>query len=87
MFTVTRDWVHAHCSSSRSPSWTRAQLAILGVSWPPQKGWLSQLHQQRWQITQAQRKEFERLGPYAASKVVTVKRARPRPGRTDPKLF
>jgi len=32
-----------HSGKSERGGWTRAQLALLGVTWPPLKGWLSAL--------------------------------------------
>lgn len=36
---ITREYVHAHRTAAGG--WTKAQLAALGVSWPPTKGWLT----------------------------------------------
>jgi len=38
---LTRENIHA--GKSERGGWTRAQLALLGVAWPPMKGWLSAL--------------------------------------------
>jgi len=40
-FDVTYDWLHAHATASHG--WTRAQLAVFGITWPPKRGWLSTL--------------------------------------------
>jgi len=39
MVVVTREFI----MSGRSPNgaWTRAQLALIGVPWPPVNGWIS----------------------------------------------
>lgn len=39
--TLTSELLHSAASANRG--WNRKQLAVLGVSWPPQKGWLSAL--------------------------------------------
>ncbi len=46
-------------ASCPSGGWTRSQLKILGVSWPPPKGWKSRLLGS--QVPEAKVKEFIRL--------------------------
>ena len=41
LFVVTSEWVHEN--ATRRGGWTADQLAVLGVAWPPAKGWLSRL--------------------------------------------
>jgi len=36
---ITENWIKAH--GTQRGGWTRAQLALIGVAWPPEKGWLS----------------------------------------------
>lgn len=60
MFTVTREWIEAHATGK--VGWTRAQLKVLNVTWPPRKGWLRHRVRTGYQITDAARVEFERLG-------------------------
>lgn len=36
-FVVTREWIDK--GMSYRGGWSMAQLAIIGVDWPPQKGW------------------------------------------------
>ena len=36
---ITREWLHRHATKGRA--WNRKQLQVLGVPWPPTKGWLS----------------------------------------------
>lgn len=55
MFTVTADWIKACCSVRGG--YTRDQLAAVGVSWPPQKGWPRLLVGR--QLTEEQRQQFE----------------------------
>ena len=38
---VSRDWIYLHCTNNGA--WTQAQLAILGVSWPPEAGWIDRV--------------------------------------------
>jgi 5-methylcytosine-specific restriction endonuclease McrA len=38
MFRVTRDWIMAH--RSESGGWTKLQLKVIQVSWPPTRGWM-----------------------------------------------
>lgn len=52
---VTKTWVHAH--KTVRGGWTKKQLAVLGVPWPPPKGWLKAVV--GTQITESQRIEFE----------------------------
>lgn len=60
-FVVTREWLHAHGTAGRG--WTRAQLAVLGVTWPPRKGWLSGLRGRVVPLEAA--RAFERAGQRA----------------------
>ena len=55
---VTREWVHEWCATSPA-GWTRAQLKLLGVGWPPRRGWLSELI--GTEIAGEKAREFERL--------------------------
>jgi len=57
MFRVTRQWLRQHASGNGG--WTRAQLAAIGVSWPPPKGWVDSLIGS--EIEERVRDEFERL--------------------------
>ena len=60
MFTVTKEWLESNATAK--VGWTRAQLKVLKVWWPPRKGWLSRLVRSKYQITDDARAEFERLG-------------------------
>lgn len=42
MFKVTREWLKAQASSKGS-GFTRNQLAVVGIGWPPLKGWVENL--------------------------------------------
>lgn len=35
---LTADWLHAQ--ATKGDGWTKAQLALLGIAWPPPGGWL-----------------------------------------------
>lgn len=41
MIEITESWLHANCSAGSA--WTRAQLAVLGINWPPTYGWKRRL--------------------------------------------
>jgi hypothetical protein len=41
MVTLTREMVHA--GKSNRGGWTKAQVSLLGVEWPPQPGWIERL--------------------------------------------
>lgn len=41
--TLTRDNLHALSNSPKKHGFNRRQLELFGISWPPQKGWLSRL--------------------------------------------
>ncbi len=56
-FYVTETWIRAH--STKNAGWTEPQLRVLGVPWPPPRGWLRRLVGTA--ITQAQRVGFEAL--------------------------
>jgi len=55
---ITWMWVQEH--STGQGGWTRAQLACLGVPWPPPKGWRRALTGTH--IPDNVAHEFERLG-------------------------
>lgn len=59
-FTVTRSWIKQNASDQKNGTgWTRRQLEILGVEWPPKK-WLSRVVGKK--ITWAQKTRFEEMG-------------------------
>jgi hypothetical protein len=62
-FIVTPEWIHKNGSAEMAlgerAGWTRKALAVLGVPWPPVKGWLHGLAGIR--ITLQQKEEFERI--------------------------
>jgi hypothetical protein len=58
MHTITRKWAHEWCTKPPA-GWTAAQLRVLGVAWPPKKGWLSALRGKT--IPDEQARQFERL--------------------------
>jgi hypothetical protein len=37
MFTITDAWLMQH--QSKRAAWTADQLAAIGISWPPPRGW------------------------------------------------
>lgn len=43
MVLITQTWLHQHCSNPAQSAWTRAQLEVLGISWPPPVGWKQSL--------------------------------------------
>lgn len=51
---VTAKWIHKH--KTKNGAWTRAQLAAVGVAWPPPKGWIGRVIGN--DITEAQRVAF-----------------------------
>lgn len=59
MFAITAEWLELHATGPGG--WTARQLATLGISWPPVKGWRSRLVGQV--ITAEQVAEFERKVP------------------------
>jgi hypothetical protein len=54
-FTVTDAWLAAHGTGGNA--WTKAQLAALGIAWPPAHGWRRRVV--GTQITEAKRVQFE----------------------------
>jgi hypothetical protein len=38
---VTREFIMNH--RTKRGAWTRDQLACLGISWPPEKGWIKRV--------------------------------------------
>lgn len=59
MYTITQDWIREYATASNA-GWTRQQLRYVGVSWPPRKGWRSNLSGK--QISDKARFAFEALG-------------------------
>lgn len=57
MFEVTEDWVKANRSGKGG--WNRQQLELLGVKWPPIRGWLNETVGR--QITDVDKQRFESL--------------------------
>ena len=51
---LTKKFINDH--RTKSGAWTREQLRIIGVSWPPVKGWQSLVDGK--EITGAQKAEF-----------------------------
>jgi hypothetical protein len=41
--TLTAELIHSASSHPSGDGFTKEQLAVLGISWPPSKGWLSAL--------------------------------------------
>ena len=39
---ITREFMFS-CSTNGHGGWNKDQLALLGVNWPPEKGWLGRL--------------------------------------------
>ena len=60
MFIITKEWLEAN--GTLKMAWTRAQLAILRVQWPPKTGWKRQLVATRREITDGEKYTFEQLG-------------------------
>lgn len=55
---ITKEWIEINATGSAA--WTRAQLELLGVVWPPKKGWKSKAIGQP--LADERAREFERLG-------------------------
>jgi len=55
MYTVSEAWIHRF--KTLRGGWTQKQLAALGVSWPPVKGWIRRVVGR--QIHDTQRRAFE----------------------------
>lgn len=56
-FYVTEQWLTAH--SNKGAAWTSGQLRVLGVEWPPKRGWTRRVV--GTSITKEQRAAFEQL--------------------------
>lgn len=59
MATVDKELIEA--GKTERGSWRREQLAILGVSWPPRKGWKARLEILRPVISDADARRFLEL--------------------------
>lgn len=57
---MTRTLIHR--SATDAGGWTRNQLAMLGVEWPPTRGWLDGVDRRGLTLTAEQFSEFYRLG-------------------------
>ncbi|BBL73188.1 hypothetical protein [Methylomagnum ishizawai] len=40
-FVITREWAETY--KTPAGGWTKAQLAAIGVAWPPPRGWLKEV--------------------------------------------
>lgn len=58
MHIVTDLWISAH--STKNGGWTKAQLAIVGVDWPPTQGWKERAS--GLLITPVEKEQFEEIG-------------------------
>lgn len=71
MFTITKDWLDSNKTKSRG--YSRSQLSILGIEWPPQKNWRKNVI--GMQITDLQKQTYESLsGDIIHSTIPQVKR-------------
>jgi len=52
MVKVTKDFIHA--GKTEKGGWTSAQLALLGVKWPPHKGWIAKVAASDLRLTEEQ---------------------------------
>lgn len=41
--SIKYKWLHENSTSSTGNGFSKAQLAVLGIEWPPQKGWALEL--------------------------------------------
>jgi hypothetical protein len=55
MFTLTKEYISS--CKTKNNGFTKAQLAAIGVAWPPVKGWTARCEGK--QITMEQKKVFE----------------------------
>ncbi len=53
-------WENIHAAARSGCGFTRAQLAVLGIQWPPRKGWVVNLIGK--EITDAQYEAFKDAG-------------------------
>lgn len=58
MFTVTEEWITRYASDKGG--WTRQQLKLLGVDWPPIRGWKYRCVGLK--ISDEARQRFEEIG-------------------------
>jgi hypothetical protein len=54
--TLTREMIHA--GKSEAGGWTKKQLALIGVNWPPKPGWLEKLSRRGDTIERSVYEEF-----------------------------
>ncbi len=52
---------------TKNGGWTKEQLALIGVNWPPEKGWMKRIEGK--EITNSQASKFQRLP--ARGRIVT----------------
>ena len=64
MHIVTHEWVEKNATGKAS--WTREQLKLVGVPWPPPKGWKARINGMG--IPDAAAKKFEVIGELARKK-------------------
>lgn len=76
---LTRELLHL-----KGDGHTRAQLQVLGVEWPPEKGWLSRMI--GTEISTERYQEFVKLGQHTR-RVQKMKEPATRPTGNYPELF
>ena len=59
MFHVTREWIKEN--KTARGGWTKEQLAILGVHWPPVQGWIERVTSSQHWLTNFEKWRFEQL--------------------------
>jgi hypothetical protein len=67
MHIVTHEWVEKNATGKAS--WTREQLKIVGVSWPPQRGWKTRIN--GIGIPDEAARKFEAIGLAARTKAAS----------------
>jgi hypothetical protein len=63
-FEVNRDWIRRH--RTERGGWTQQALAVLGVAWPPPRGWIERSI--GLQLTAQERALFEARGRLRGSR-------------------
>jgi len=60
MIRITRDWIN-RVGHPQNGAWNAAQLLVLGIIWPPKKGWIEEILGRLISVKQKAQIEAERL--------------------------
>ncbi len=64
MHRISTTWIYDNRATKLGGGWTRRQLELIGVNWPPAKGWIDRIGNGSHLICDSDRQAFEQEGKY-----------------------